>query len=91
MTDNATTNGISARQAAEKAAQYLRELVQFAGPPSVEEVQTDDVEGSGNWLITLGFFPVGQSLLAGMGTKEYKQFKVDRMTGEVKWMRMRLA
>lgn len=83
----AVATGMTAKDAAQRAAVYARELVWNAQQISVEEVQID--ENDGDWLITLGLITQPMAIVSG-GPKDYKIFKVDRTSGEVKWMRMRL-
>jgi len=86
-----SVNGHDAKDAAFRAATYLKELLPDTGMITIEEVQTDGEDG--DWLITLGFpkrSAMGLSIesLTG-GPREYKVFKVSRQSGEVLWMRMR--
>jgi hypothetical protein len=78
---------ITAKQAAEKAAAYLRALVPIQQPPVLEEVERDGA----NWTITLSFVPPNTTPygLAMLGGKEYKIFKVRGADGEIISMKIR--
>lgn len=73
--------GVTAKQAAQAAAHYLRDVAGLSGPFSVEEVE---LEG-GYWRITLGY---DENRILGYGNKTYKVFKVDAQTGEVDSMKI---
>ncbi len=74
---------ITAREAARKAEDYLRDLVPLI---NILEVKLEEVERKEEfWLITLSY-PFQSSLIPSRaipGKKEYKVFKVDGTTGEV--------
>ena len=79
---------INAKEATERAANYLRELVPLASSPILEEVERSD-DGQ-FWFITLSYLPGGstQFYFPG-GKKDYKQFKVNATSGEIEWMKIR--
>lgn len=82
---------LNAKQAAQKAKEYLVDLTTVhSGNVFLEEVEMD--ESGRFWLITLGFPSRSQSLtlapFAG-SPKEYKVFKVSMTTGEVMIMKIR--
>lgn len=76
---------MNAKEAAERAANYLAQLIPLGGRPQVEEVSKD----GDHWLITLSYMPslsTGAYLLGG--GREYKVFDIDG-NGEVVSMKMR--
>jgi hypothetical protein len=78
---------IDARQAAKVAAQYYEEISGERAKLSIEEVEIDD---SGDfWLITLGISDIYGIGSVGNKVREYKIFKIDAETGEVKSMKIR--
>jgi len=86
-----SANGrLSAKEAAQRAQAFLRDLL-----GEVSNIRLEEVELSGDerhWLITLSF--IGQGVdrphpLTFLGiTPAYKQFEVDAQTGEVRAMRI---
>ena len=80
---------IDAKQAAHAAATYYENISDERVKLSIEEIEFDD---KGFWLITLGI-----SDSYGMGSissfvnkvREYKLFKIDSNSGEVKSMKIR--
>lgn len=85
-----TAPKLSAKEAAQAAAKYLRDLIILRGSPVVEEVEFED----GKWLITLGFYPgeIGELpsvLPLAPAEKEFKLFAVDAQSGEVSSMKIR--
>jgi uncharacterized protein (DUF305 family) len=83
---------VDIKTSAQRAVEFLNMIYPHHGDGiQVEEVDTSDDERY--WLITLGYnVPESQNPLAlAMGSKrrEYKTFKVDRETGEVKSMKIR--
>ena len=79
---------IDAKQAAEKAAEYLRSLVPVSSIPVIEEIERSD-DGQ-FWLVTLSYQPPMQTgLYLAPHMKEYKLFKVDANAGDVRSMKIR--
>ncbi len=88
-----TAQKISAKEAAGIAKEHLCGLID-AGRILLEEAElTDDKRA---WLITLSFderipdSPLGMKNLFSPAKREYKQFEIDRETGEVRSMRIRV-
>ncbi len=81
---------LDVKEAAKRASEYFAALYP---PQSVSNVQLEEVELSDDgqyWLITLGYPLSGLDALMGSGgRKEYKQFKIDASTGDVKSMKIR--
>jgi len=81
---------INAKEATDKAKEYL---VSFF--PEAEQVQLEEVELSGDkafWLITLSYEGVSSSVASSMLVGKsllYKIFKLDAKTGEVLSMKIR--
>jgi len=76
---------IKAKEAAEKALIYLRELYPSALSSQIliEEVElTDDNKF---WLITLSYIPptTNPFIAISLASREYKVFKVDSVTSDV--------
>jgi hypothetical protein len=76
---------LNAKQAAQQAVEYLNELIPCRGQ-RLEEVELDDDDR--HWLITLSFFPYEDGG-TGFGMREYRTFKVDGATGQVRSMKIR--
>jgi hypothetical protein len=80
---------LDVKEAAQRASEYFSALYQNQ---QVENIQLEEVEITDDdqyWLITLSF-PV-KSDLANVFTfkRQYKIFKIDSKTGEVKSMKIR--
>ena len=80
---------LDVKQAAQKAFDYFAALY-----PEFLSVQLEEVELTENgeyWLITLSYPSSGlaEILGRGVGPKEYKVFRIDANTGEVKSMKIR--
>jgi hypothetical protein len=78
---------IDAKEAAKRAADYMRELLPTVQHPMLEEVEQDGRV----WLITLSFLIKMQThpLFPSGWQKEYKQFAVDATSGRVRSMKIR--
>jgi len=86
---------LDVKQAAQKASEYFSALY---AEHSLSGVQLEEVELTDDgeyWLITLSY-PTSRltasglnELFGGTGPKEYKVFKIDAKTGEVKSMKIR--
>ena len=78
---------LSATEAAHKAASYFEEVSGKRVELTIEEIEIDD---AGDWwFITLG---IGDQYgIGGLGSKprNYKIFKVDANTGDIKSMKIR--
>jgi hypothetical protein len=76
---------IDARDAAKAAADYYENISADRARLSIEEIEID--EDNGFWLITLG---IADAFGIGMNnrSKEYKIFKIDAESGEVKSMKI---
>lgn len=89
----ASTSPVDAKQAAQIAAKYYKELTgEQQAHVTLEEVEFDDA--SGHWLITLGLTPIGLASLSGLGMggvkpHAYKIFRIDAQNGEVRSMKIR--
>ena len=77
---------IDARQAAHAAATYYENISDEKSKLSIEEIEFDD---KGFWLITLGISDLYGIGSFGNKVREYKQFKIDSDSGEVKSMKIR--
>jgi len=82
---------ISNKEAAQKAIEYLVNFYRDTKNLLLEEV--DVSEDNKFWLITLSFdSTIPQSALdiaIGKKSRDYKIFEIDKMTGEVKSMKIR--
>jgi len=79
---------VDVRQAASTATNYL---VNLYPQQTLSNVQLEEVELSEDekyWLITLSY-PVTHNLLNMQIRREYKVFKVDAATGQVRSMKIR--
>ena len=77
---------LDVKEAAQRASEYFAGL--YSGQ-SLSDVRLEEVEQADHgkyWLITLSY-PVLPGL--NLGKKEYKVFKIDAKTGEVKSMKIR--
>jgi len=86
--------------AASAAQKYLISLLKTMGNLDIKDLRVEEVEFSEDdqsWLITLGFTrpadrledPLGEVLATPRYRREYKIFKVDAETGQVKSMKIR--
>jgi hypothetical protein len=73
---------IDAKQAARIATKYYEEILQEPAELSIEEIELNE---EGFWLITLGRSDYG----FGIKKANYKIFKIDANTSEVKSMKIR--
>jgi hypothetical protein len=82
---------ISPQEAANTAMKYLKELVPIQSNVTVEEVELNGRENE--WHITLGYIPadIQTNVYFGIGqkAKEYKEFRVNAVTGKVLSMKIR--
>ena len=80
---------IDARDAANAAAEYFKELYPTVTAFSLEEVELS--EDGTHWLITLSFeIPITNSLMAFQPPRtKFKVFKVDAKSGRVVAMKIR--
>lgn len=79
---------LDVKEAAQKASEYFAALYADQG---VSKVQLEEVELSDDgkyWMITLGY-PVQGPLFTVPPKRQYKVFKIDANTGEVKSMKIR--
>jgi hypothetical protein len=81
-----TRERISAKEAAERSTEYLAALQDAIINCVIEEAELSDNERY--WSITLSYLMMGGF---GVRQKQYKVFKVDAYTGEVKSMKIREA
>lgn len=93
--DSPTARTVDVRVATEQATNYLRSLAPYVGG-KVNDVRLEEVELSEDeqfWFVTLGFDrPIDNNplaLLQNQTQRDYKQFKIDALTGEVKAMKIR--
>jgi len=87
---------IDVKAAVRRAIEYLQEFQEFVPAKAVrlEETEHDD---SGDWLITLSMLDDQQdaqgALLEGLARafpkRNYRRFRIDGLTGEVKSMKVR--
>ncbi|EDZ93214.1 MAG: hypothetical protein P5702_13995 [Limnospira sp. PMC 1291.21] len=88
------------KAAAIAAKQYLISLWETMGNLDIQDLRVEEVELSEDdqsWLITLGFTrpadrledPLGEVLETSRYRREYKIFKVDAETSQVKSMKIR--
>jgi len=82
-------NLLSAKQAAVVAANYLKELVELQTKPLIEEVELS--HDKKHWLITLSYASQNENpyVIFG-GNRDFKTFEVDRESGEVLSMKIRV-
>lgn len=80
---------ITAKEAAERAASYLKDFIPTASRFLVEEVQR--VATKEVWLITLSYSPAfeGGVWLANGSDRAFKVFEIDMDSGEVISMKIR--
>lgn len=79
---------ITAKQAATVAAKYLAELVELHSKPMLEEVEMSDDRSK--WILTLSYTVSDNPYLVFGGNKDFKAFEIDRKTGEVLSMKIRI-
>lgn len=79
---------LTAKQAASVAARYLVELIELQTKPLLEEIELSDDRT--NWLLTLSYPTPNSPYVVFGGNKEFKTFEVDRATGEVLSMKIRV-
>jgi len=88
------TSTINIQIATQNATDYLQSLKPYIGG-QIQDIRLEEVELSEDgkfWFVTLGFDrPVDAPLaiLQNQIQREYKQFKIDAVTGEVKAMKIR--
>ena len=80
----ASPKRISPREAAQHAQDYLLAVVDLVENVKIQEIELDDQEQF--WFITLSYYA---HAAFGLIQREYKIFKVDAYTGEVKSMKIR--
>ncbi len=87
---------LDVKQAAQKASQYFAALYAEHSLSNVQLEEVELTEDGEYWLITLSY-PTSRLTASGLneqffartGPKEYKVFKIDAKTGEVKSMKIR--
>jgi hypothetical protein len=79
-----TAQRIAPAQAADSAAKYLASLVPLGEPPRVEETELAEDERS--WSVTLSFQDPSTPFML---RRQYKVFRIDAYSGEVKSMKIR--
>lgn len=79
------TPRIPPSEAAEKARQFVGELLKGVTDPQVEEVESTDNDRF--WSITLGFET--RDAISGFSKTRYKVVKIDAQTGEIRSMKIR--
>jgi hypothetical protein len=79
---------LTAKQAASAAARYLVDLIELPTKPMLEEIELSDDRD--NWLLTLSYPSPNSPYAVFGGNKDFKTFEVDRRTGEVLSMKIRL-
>jgi hypothetical protein len=82
-----STGKIAVEEAAKQAMTYLAKLVPHPADIRIEEAELSEDERY--WLITLSYYVTGAGLEAMLRRKEYKLFRVDASTGEVRSMKIR--
>ncbi len=79
---------LDVKEAAQKASEYFAALYADQG---VSKVQLEEVELTDDgkyWLITLSY-PMVPAIVSFPPKRQYKVFKIDAKTGEVKSMKIR--
>jgi hypothetical protein len=86
---------LDVKQAAQKASEYFNALYAEHSLSTVQLEEVELTEDGEYWLITLSY-PTSRDTASGLtelfgrtGPKEYKVFKIDAKTGEVKSMKIR--
>lgn len=84
---------IDVKTAVRAAMKYLQEFEEFVPAKGIrlEETEHDD---SGDWLITLSMLDDQEESLGALaklvpGKRNYKQFRIDETTGDIKSMKVR--
>lgn len=75
---------LTVKQAASKAANYLKDLIPSANSIQLEEIES--VESNRVWSVTLSYFESDAMMFGG---KSYKVLKVRKSDGEVLSMKIR--
>ncbi len=92
--DISTTQPINIQVATQNATSYLHSLEPYIGG-QITDVRLEEVELSEDdkfWFVTLGFdrpIETPFALVKNQMHREYKQFKIDAVTGDVKAMKIR--
>ena len=88
MSETKQEKTIDIKQAAERAAQYFREITGYQGNISIEE--TEESNDLLYWLVTLGYMEQNTPSVYFMSAERtaYKIFKIAK-TGEVVSMKIR--
>jgi hypothetical protein len=89
----ATSTPIDVKRAVNIAIEYLREF-QDMMPARDLRLEETEYANNGDWLITLSISDEMASLggiaaALGANKRNYKQFRIDAVTGEVKAMKVR--
>ena len=82
---------LDVKEAAQKASDYFAALYSGQGISNVQLEEVELTDHGRYWLITLSY-PQPSDLAGLFGTgsrREYKVFKIDARTGEVKSMKIR--
>ncbi len=84
---------LDVKQAAQKASEYFTTLYTGRNTANVQLEEVELTEDGRYWLITLSY-PLASltglsEFLGKGGPREYKVFKIDASTGEVKSMKIR--
>lgn len=92
--DISATQSINIQVATQNATSYLHSLEPYIGG-QITDVRLEEVELSEDdkfWFVTLGFdrpIETPFALVKNQTHREYKQFKIDAATGDVKAMKIR--
>ena len=78
---------MEAKEAAQIVAKYFRDLRDYQGSLTVEEVEIDDETNC--WLITLSYLETSDDVFRVQRTRAYKIFEVDSEEGKVLSMKNR--
>ena len=81
---------LDVKEAAQRASEYFAGLFADQGVSNVQLEEVELTEDGGYWLITLSY-PLIPSILPVniVSKRNYKVFKIDAKTGEVKSMKIR--
>ncbi len=81
---------LDVREAAKRASEYFAALYSNDNPAKLRLEEVELIEDGQFWLITLSYPRAGLGELFGTdGPREYKVFKIQADTGEVKSMKIR--
>ena len=81
---------LDVKEAAQKASEYFAGLYADRGVSDVLLEEVEQADHGKYWLITLSY-PVSTDLMTALNLskRQYKVFKIDAKTGEVKSMKIR--